>query len=213
LIQIDDAGSGSLLGGTIIGALRVETNEYIYKAIPLCYYEPKAFQEKRYIAHVVNIVQDIFEELRVDKNELIQVCRGYMFEELNKWLKSNEYNYINTQIEEPLQSIIEKTFENYAIELGLPEDFITYTKYPFHFHRILRWVFADFENRSTLCKTGWKSWAKYSNVELHRGQERVKNKDLNCLKCNGIIPCNSQASVLKFYSNRSYKIFLHNECI
>ncbi len=213
MIQIDDAGSGSLLGGTIIGVLRVETNEYRYEIIPLEHYQPKPFQEKKYISYVVDIVNNAFKELKVGKAELVQVCRGYMFEELNKWLKSNGYNYINTQIQEPLQAIVEKSFEDYAIALGLPRDFITYTKFPFHFHRILKWVYADFENRSTLCKTGWKSWTKYSNLQLHRSQERVKHKDLICLKCNGVIPCNSMASVLKFYSNRSHKVFLHNECL
>ena len=213
MIQIDDAGSGSLLGGTIIGVLRVETNEFRYKVIPLNYYQPKAFQEKKYIQHVVEIVDSIFRDLNVDSQELIQVCRGYMFDELNKWLKTNGYNFVNTQIEDPLQNIIEKTFENYAVDLGLPKDFITYTKYPFHFHRILKWVYADFDNRSILCKTGWKSWMKYSNLKLHRSQEKVKNKDLTCLKCNGIIPCNELASVIKFYSNRSYKVFLHSECM
>ncbi len=213
MIQIDDAGSGSLLGGTIIGVLRVESNEYQYEIIPLSYYQPKAFKEKKYLSYVVDIVSRIFLELKVPKEEQVQVCRGYMFEELNKWFKSNGYNYISTQINEPLQTIIERTFEDYAIELGLPRDFITYTKFPFHFHRILKWVFADFEARSVLCKTGWRSWMKYSSLQLYIGQEKVRHKDLTCLKCNGIIPCNTLASVIKFYSNRSHKVFLHNECL
>lgn len=213
MIQIDDAGSGSLLGGTIIGVLRVETNEYQYRLIPLSYYQDESFRQKKYVSHVVDIISQAFTELKVDKSELVQVCRGYMFEELNKWLKQNGYNYVNAQIGDPLQCIIEKTFENYTINLGLPKEYIIYTKFPFHFHRILKWVYADYEKRSKLCKTGWRSWIKYSSLQLHRSQEKVRNKGLICLKCNNPIPCHTPASVLTFYSNRSHKIFLHNECI
>ena len=38
MIQIDDAGSGSLIGGTCIGLYWVERNMYKYDFIPLdCY--------------------------------------------------------------------------------------------------------------------------------------------------------------------------------
>ena len=37
MIQIDDSGSGSLIGGTCIGAIRVETGDYAYDFIPTQY--------------------------------------------------------------------------------------------------------------------------------------------------------------------------------
>lgn len=213
MVQIDDSGSGSLLGGTIIGVLRTETNEYQYKIIPLKYYQGENFDKKEYIHYVVTIVQDIFQQFNVSKQEKIEVCRGYMFEELKRWLKENQYNFRSTKIDDPLQTKIEKSFEDYAISLGLPQSFITYTKYPFHFHRILKWVYADYENRSILCKTGWKSWKKYGNLQIKYDKEIIKNKNLMCLKCHEIIPQNSVASVKIFHSNRLNKIFLHEDCI
>ncbi|KAB3524959.1 hypothetical protein F8153_15495 [Alkaliphilus serpentinus] len=213
MIQIDDAGSGSLLGGTIIGVLRVETEEYFYRVIPLQLYQGEAFQNKSYIDYVVTIINELFNHLRVSKDEEIKVCRGYMFDSLNKWLKENNYNYITTKIKDPLQTLVEKTFDDYAIKLGLPTTYINYTKYPFHFHRILKWVYADYENRSRLCKTGWKSWNKYKDLKPIIKEENVKNKDWLCLKCNKPIPRNTIAAVKAYTSNRHYKIFLHRECI
>lgn len=213
MIQIDDAGSGSLLGGTIIGVLRVETKEFQYDIIPLKFYQGEYFENKEYINYVVTIIKRIFKNLKVDKTEEIQVCRGYMFDKLKPWLDENGYIYTSTEIKDPLQTIIEKTFEEYTINLGIPESFIVYTKYPFHFHRILKWVYADYNNRSQLCKKGWKSWKKYCNLETKLSTEMIKSKNLVCLKCNQPIDQHSNASVKTYISNRVNKIYLHQHCI
>ncbi|KAB3534008.1 hypothetical protein F8154_10020 [Alkaliphilus pronyensis] len=213
MIQIDDAGSGSLLGGTIIGAIRVETNEYKEELIPLKFYRAESFNKKLYTNYVVEIVKRLLNELNVSKSEELHVCRGYMFDELNKWLKANNYKHINLKITNPLQDIIENSFDNYAVSLGLPTSYINYTKYPFHFHRILKWVYADYEARSKLCKTGWKSWSKYNNLKVTTSFEVVKNKNWTCLKCNKIIPRNTTVAVKSYISNRHYKIYLHKHCI
>ncbi|MCC5909870.1 MAG: hypothetical protein JJT76_05480 [Clostridiaceae bacterium] len=212
MIQIDDAGSGSLLGGTVIGVLRVETGEYEYDIIPLNYYKDINFEEKAYIDYVVVIIRNLFKKLNVSKEERIEICRGYMFDRVILWFKKNGYKSIRTEIKNPLQDKIEATFENYAISLGLPKEFISYTKYPFHFHRILKWVYADYENRSLLCKTGWKSWKKYGYLQIQYDKELIKSKSLLCLKCNENILQNSVAAVIIYYSNKFNKIFLHNTC-
>jgi len=167
LILIDDAGSGSLIGGTVIGAMRKETGEYYYDIIPLKYYSKEMFDTKEYLNQASKIAINLLNKLSHEKTEEIYVCRGYMFDKLRHWLKKNNYNYCSVKIEEPLQRKIETTFEKYTINLGFPERFISYTKYPFHFHRILRWVYADYENRVQLCKTGWKSWQKYGNTSIN----------------------------------------------
>lgn len=213
MIQIDDAGSGSLLGGTVIGITRVETKEYAFDIIPLEYYRDDFFKNKAYLDYVVTIIQKLFKDLNIVKNEQIEVCRGYMFDKLKIWLTENNYNYTCTQINDPLQSLVEKTFENYAISLGLPKSFISYTKYPFHFHRILKWIYADYENRSLLCKTGWKSWQKYGNLPVEIDVEKVKKNNLMCFKCNTQIPKGSVAKVKKYTSDRLNKVFLHDTCV
>lgn len=212
MIQIDDAGSGSILGGTCIGINRVKPYEYYYEIIPLKLYSEKDFQSKSYLDYVTMIVMRGFDKLSVSKEEEIYVCRGYMFDKLRKWFKSENYNYTNTKIEEPLQSIVEKTFEDYTISLGLPSKFIKYTKYPFHLHSILKWVYADYDNRKVLCKTGWKSWKKYKNLKTNISYGVVSKSNYICLKCGSPIKNNSKVQMISYISNRKYTIYLHQRC-
>lgn len=212
MIQIDDSGSGSLIGGTCIGVLRTETGEYLYDIIPLELYQNEFFDKKKYLDKVVEISQRFLKKLEVASDEKIEVCRGYMFDRLRPWLKENNYNYISTTIGEPLQTKVEDTFEKYAIQLGLPKDFLAYTKYPFHFHRLLRWVYADYDHRVNLCKTGWKSWKKYGNLHLELSTSHVKKSNYKCLKCFKPIEDFSEVKVMKYISNRPNIIYLHKDC-
>jgi len=212
MIQIDDAGSGSLLGGTCIGVMRIGTREYIYDIIPLELYGCENFKNKKYLDWVVDMVRTSLSALNTDKSEKIYVCRGYMFDRLKKWLKDESYNFESVGIQDPLQTIIENTFENYAVSLGLPKRYISYTKYPFHFHRLLKWVYADHEARKHLCKQGWASWQKYGNLERKIYTGTAKTSNYFCLKCGGEILQGSPVSVVQFVTNRLNKVFLHECC-
>jgi hypothetical protein len=212
VIQIDDAGSGSLVGGTCIGAMRVETGEFFYDIIPIEYYNEENFKNKLYLRKACEIGKKLLVKLKVSKTEKIQVCRGYMFDTFRKWLEQEEYNWESTQILNPLQDIIENSFENYALSLGLPEKFLRYTKYPFHFHRLLRWVYADYENRAKLCKTGWNSWKKYGKLEVEISYTYLQeNKNYLCLKCGKNIQPGT-VKVIKYTSNYPNTIYLHINC-
>jgi hypothetical protein len=65
MIQIDDSGSGSLIGGTCIGAIRVETGDYVYDFIPLEYYQSNLFRTKRYLNKSGQIVLSLLQKLEV----------------------------------------------------------------------------------------------------------------------------------------------------
>ncbi len=212
MIQIDDAGSGSLVGGTCIGVLRKETGEYLYEILPVQLYNECNFKSKIYIYYTTLIVKNALKKLSVKKEEKILICQGYMFEDTSRYLGHENYYFFKSKIEEPLQSLIEKTFENYAISLGLPKDFISYTKHPFHFHRLLKWVYADYENRVKLCKTGWKSWQKFSGINVDTYYDKLLKSNYVCLKCGKRIQDNSTVKVIAFYSNRNNYIYLHKHC-
>jgi len=212
MIHIDDAGSGSLVGGTCIGIMRVETNEFLYDIIPLEFYQPDTFKSKAYQDFVINIVKNIFEKIYVDKLEPVKVCRGYMFDRLRNWLKANSYTWESTKIDDPLQTIVEKSFENYAISLGLPPQYMHYTKYPFHFHRLLNWVYADYDNRKPLCKTGWDSWQKYGNTDREIYFSKLNKPNFYCLKCGQKIAMGSKVKVIRYVTNRVNKVYLHEYC-
>jgi hypothetical protein len=212
MIQIDDAGSGSLVGGTCIGAIRVETGEFYYEVIPVGLFDKENFKNKSYIYYATDIVKRSIENLKISSQELINICQGYIFEDSRNYLKKANYNFSKGKIDDPLQTIIEKTFENYTISLGLPKEFISYTKYPFHLHRILKWVYADYENRVPLCKTGWKSWSKYSSLKVDTYFDRVMKSNYTCLKCGKKIENNSPVKVMKFVIDKPNYVYLHKHC-
>jgi hypothetical protein len=212
MIQIDDAGSGSLVGGTCIGILRKETGEYHYRIIPVHLFNEANFKNKTYIYYTTEVVKNALKKLSVRKKEEILICQGYMFEDTRNFLAREKYSFSNSKIEDPLQSLIEKTFENYTISLGLPRDFISYTKYPFHFHRLLKWVYADYDNRIKLCKTGWKSWQKYRIINVEVYYDKLLKSNFICLRCGKKIPDNSSVKVIKFFSNRQNYVYLHKHC-
>ncbi|MFZ5351922.1 MAG: hypothetical protein ACOZCL_04250 [Bacillota bacterium] len=212
MIQIDDAGSGSLIGGTCIGVLRQDTNEYHYEIVPVKYYNKANFAKKLYIYYTTDVVKNALTKLNASKEEPIFICQGYMFEDARKYLHDNGYKYYSTKIGDPLQTLVEKTFEEYTFSLGLPRDFILYTKYPFHFHRLLKWVYADYHNRVSLCKTGWKSWEKYSNLSKQIYYDKVLKSNYICLKCGKKIANNSDVKVIKFYSNQLHHVYIHRNC-
>lgn len=212
MIQIDDAGSGSLVGGTIIGILRAEDNDYHYEAIPIDLFTSPYFEEKKYADYTVKIIIDGLNILKVKKDEPVQICQGYMFDKARVYLRQNGYNFVSTKIEEPLQTIIENSFLDYVIGLGIPMDYLEYTKYPFHFHKMLKWVFSDLPNREKLCKTGWKSWKKYCGAPLTQYTDYLVSGSYKCLKCGNTIKTPCKIKVIKFYTNKDYFIYLHDNC-
>jgi hypothetical protein len=212
MIQIDDAGSGSLIGGTLIGIIRVETLEFFYKVIPVKYFKTPHFEQKKYNDICVEIIKEGFAELMVSNSEPIEICQGYIFDKARNFLNSAGYNFASTKIEEPLQSRIEETFMDYVIGLGVPLDYLQFTRYPFHFHRLLKWVLADFKGREKLCKTAWKSWNKYRDIETHQYYDYLMGGNYRCLKCGNTINTPDKIKVIKFSTNRDYFVYLHSSC-
>jgi hypothetical protein len=212
MIQIDDAGSGSLIGGTCIAAIRTETGEFYNEIIPIDLFNSENFKNKAYIYYATDIIKRGIDSLKISKDEPIHICQGYMFDDSRNFLKKESYNFTKGKIVDPLQTLIEKTFEEYTISLGLPREFILYTKYPFHLHRILKWVYADYDKRIPLCKTGWKSWSKYSELPVQTYYDKVMKSNYTCLKCGQRINDNSTVKVLRFVIDKPNKVYLHKHC-
>ncbi len=212
MLQIDDAGSGSFVGGTCIGVYRPETNEYYFDIIPVELYNKENFKKKLYLDEVVKIVSVAFENLAPLKSETIEICRGYMFDRLKKWLGDNGYTWYCTQITGRIQDVVEKNFELYTQRLGLPWQYINYTHYPFHFHKLLRWVFADYSKRIRLCKVGWPSWQRLEGISPEISYGSMCSSAYSCMKCGKRIYSGNEVKILKVVSNRENLIYVHSRC-
>ena len=212
MIQIDDAGSGSLIGGTCVGLYWPKNDVFKYDFVPLECYSPENFKQKKYQEYVVYTIERFFIELGVPKDEEIQLCQGYIFDCLREYLTLKGYRWKSVKIEGLLQEVVEKTFEDYAVSLGLPQSYIRYTKYPFHFHKLLRWVYADYDSRKRFCKSGWKSWQKYGNLPIKTSYGNMNLAGYFCLKCGKKIKAKSPIKILEYMSNKKNIIYVHQDC-
>lgn len=213
MIQIDDAGSGSFVGGTCIGAYRPETNEYYFDIIPVELYAKPVFKDKLYLDEVVSITARAFDALKVNRGETIEICRGYMFEKAKTWLDRNGYNWYCAHINGRVQEIVEKNFELYTIKLGLPIHYIKYTKYPFHFHKLLRWLYADYDSRIKLCKTGWQSWQKIEGIKPDIFEASAATSHMFCLRCGRHINAGNRIRIIRYISNKENYVIIHRDCL
>ena len=212
MLQIDDSGSGSFVGGTCIGIYRPETNEYYFDIIPVELYDSRNFAEKKYLDEVVKIVDTAFRLLKPEKGEMIEICRGYMFDRLKAWLAENDYRWYSAQITGRLQEIVEKCFELYTEKLGLPRHYIKYTRYPFHFHKLLRWVYADYDKRIKLCNVGGKCWQRIAGLTPDITSACMCSSSFICMKCGRYIKPGSEVNVICFVSNRQNYVYIHKNC-
>lgn len=212
MIQMDDAGSGSLVGGTCIGAMRVETGEYAYDFIPVQFYREGPFQSKKYLKKTSSIGLRLLRRLQYGPEEGLSICQGYMFDALCKKLAEKKIPFTADRIGEPLQSRIEETFQHYALSLGVPPHYVRYTRYPMHFHRILRWVYADYEKRVPLCKTGWKSFRKFGCLTINRQKDTLYQSNYTCLRCGLPIFKGSRVLRITYTTNCPNILYLHERC-
>jgi len=79
-IIVDDAGSGDLLFGVVIGAFRVEDQDFDYDVIDTKYFQAPLFSSREYLRQASRIVFSLLEKLSPGQDELIMICRGNIFD-------------------------------------------------------------------------------------------------------------------------------------
>ena len=171
-IQIDDAGYGSLIGPTFIGAYRKETGEFVFGEVSLNYFRGARFNTGDYIREASRVVQGLLQELESAPSEPLEVCTGNIFDDVPT---SISHPMQRIKIEGPLQTSIEGVFTNYLVSLGVPVDGLGPGAE--HFRVCTRWIAADYPARERHVKTGWGKWAsKWRPIirsRAARGRSRV----------------------------------------
>jgi hypothetical protein len=210
MIMIDDAGSGSFVGGTCIGIYETQSRWYSSFVIPIEYFNDVNFQKKAYLDYAIKKITDSM-ALFPDIREVV-LCRGYMFDLAEKSLKKKGFDIRREKIEGILQSKIEASFKDHVMELGLFPGYIKYTQYPFHFHKLLRWVLANPRERVRHCKTGWKSWKQHKNVKTDVSYKTIEYSNIYCMKCGSRIYPGEESKVISYSTNKTNYIYLHTAC-
>lgn len=185
MIQIDDAGWGSLLLGCGIGGYRVETGEFVYREVPVELFQENNFASEKYQDGAVQAAQEVLKEIRHTHGEPIEICTGYVLESIRHYLASNGYSWKSGKIIGPLQEKIENRFLKSLTEIGFHIDYEMLTqKQGLFFYKALKWLKGENINgtvlpdRKRFAKTGWPTyhiWAAMPYEEAKVKAKKLKN--------------------------------------
>jgi hypothetical protein len=176
VIQIDDAGTGDLIGPAVIGARRVETGEMVFKEIGLQHFCEPLWSKKSPTAETRRIVQEILAEWKIGKEEEIQLCRGNVFDQARAWLKEAGYKYTDFLIEGPLQNAVEQWIVDKLRTIGVDDPKLTIESGKDRFFVLFRWVARNPVEREKFVKTGFKAWGKKWREQAFNPRKKKETK-------------------------------------
>ncbi len=169
-ITIDDAGSGDLLFGVVIGAFRNETQEFRYDVIDVKYFKLGFFQSKDYLKQSSKIVFELVNKMKVKPEEEINICQGYIFDEAVEDLqeKYGEERIHRVKVIGEPQLLTETAYLDEIRNLGYEPLEEREDKRAKSFFHMLRWLQKNPDNLK-YAKTGWPRLSRY---RLFRGYDQ-----------------------------------------
>ena len=161
-IVIDDAGSGDLLFGVVIGAFRDETGEFRYGLVDVKFFQQGLFVEKEYLQESSRVVSQLVAALKVKPEEEIHVCQGCIFDaavdELRKVYGDERVRRVKV-VGEP-QRLTEIAYLDEIRNLGYEPLAEREAKRAKSFFHMMRWLKAN-PTMLRYAKTGWPRLARY----------------------------------------------------
>ena len=161
-IIIDDAGSGDLLFGVVIGAYRSEDQNFKYDIIDVQYFQSPKFDKKEYLTQASKIVFSLLSKLEVKPNELIMICQGYIFDmAANDLIQKYGVNYVSRVkvVGEP-QILTETAYLDEIRNLGYEPLTEREEKRAESFFHMMRWL-KENPKMKNYVKTGWPRLYRY----------------------------------------------------
>jgi hypothetical protein len=177
-IVVDDAGTGDLLFGVVIGAFRCETREFTYDVVDVRYFRYPLFQSKEYLEQTSEVVLKLLAKLRLRKDEQIQICRGYVFDEAVNRLKDL---YSGHQIErvvvtgEP-QRLTEIAYLDEIRNLGYEPVKERDEKKAKSFFHMMNWLKNNPE-KLAYAKTGWPRLQRYRLFRVYCRKRSIEDRE------------------------------------
>ena len=182
-ITVDDAGSGDLLFGVVIGAYRDETQEFCYNVIDVKFFQPNLFRKKEYLTQTSQVVDQLLTRLQPKPEEEIHICQGYIFDEAVEELRKTYGERVHRikVIGEP-QRLVEIAYLDEIRNLGyepLPERDEKRAKNFFH---MMRWLKAN-PHMMPYAKTGWPRLCRYQMFKPYEQKTERGKFDAVCANC------------------------------
>ena len=180
-IEIDDAGTGDLVGDAIIGFRDMNTGKIIFQSVPVGLYTKESKEDDGPKKHIKKIVIKGLRALNHREGDRILLCRGNCFDLVREYFDENEIYYEPAIVEGKLQDAVEGKFIQHLRRLGVRSHNLTMDSGIKRYFILFNWVCKDFPNRERYVKTGFPSWGKkwrkialdrYNNSKRGRSQRR-----------------------------------------
>ena len=195
-IEIDDAGTGDLVGDAFIGFRDTETRKIIFQAVPVGLYNEGNRDDDHPKKHIVKVVKKALRELNHSKGDRILLCRGDCFDLVREYFNMNNIYYEPAIIEGVLQNAVEGRYIQHLRKLGITSRNLTEESGAQRYFISFNWVCRDFPNRERFVKTGFPSWEKkWRKIALKRYNNFQRNKDL-------------EINIIKRRANEIYNLML-----
>jgi CxxC-x17-CxxC domain-containing protein len=175
-IIVDDAGSGDLLFGILIGAYRAETAEFKYKLIDVKFFQPELYCNKGYLAEASKVTLELLACMKAQPDEEVHLCQGYIFDEAAADLKKTIGEKLVQRIRvigEP-QRLTEIAYLDEIRNLGYEPLAEREEKRAKSFFHMMRWLKAHPE----MLKYAKTAWPRLKRYRLFKGAEEGEVAEL-----------------------------------
>ncbi len=171
---IDDAGSGDLLFGVVIGAFREETTEFKYDLVDVKFFQPSLYCEKGYLTESTRIVENLIASLNLKPEEEVHLCQGYIFDDAAIELRKahGEERIKRIRVVGEAQRLTEIAYLDEIRNLGYQPLTEREEKRAKSFFHMMRWLKAS-PDRMRYAKTGWPRLKRY---RLFKSAEDCENE-------------------------------------
>lgn len=175
-IEIDDAGTGDLVGDAFIGFRDTERGMIIFQSIPVGLYNKDNKDDDRPKKYIVKIVKKALRALNHGKGDRILLCRGNCFDLVREYFNENDIYYEPAIIEGELQDAVEGRYLQHLRKLGITSGNLTKESGAQRYFILFYWVCRDFPYRERFVKTGFPSWnKKWRKIAMRKTKNDQKN--------------------------------------
>lgn len=186
-LVIDDAGSGDLLFGVVIGIYREETDEFKYDLIDVKFYQDP-FCSKEYLQEASRVTSRLVEKLKVKPDEEIHVCQGCIFDVAVVDLQKvyGEDRVCRVKVTGEAQRLVEIAYLDEIRNLGYEPLAEREEKRAKSFFHMMRWLKAH-PDMLRYAKTGWPRLKRYRLFKDPQQEGHEEMHEAVCSECGS--PC------------------------
>jgi len=176
-IEIDDAGTGDLVGDAFIGLRDASTGRIIFQSVPVGLYNEENKSDGGPNKHILKVIIKALKMLNHSKGDRILLCRGNCFDLVREYFDENEIYYEPAVIEGVLQDAVEGRLIQHLRKLGVRSRNLTMDSGIQRYFILFNWVCQDFPNRECYVKIGFPAWKKkWRKIAMDRYHKSKRGK-------------------------------------